>query len=892
MILSLALSALLQSPGPADEARYYAVDYLTPPEGAVLEVGGMDFLSDGRLVVSTRRGQVWFVENPLDDDPNEARFTLFAEGLWEGLGLNVINDQIFIVQRGELSRLVDEDDDGVCDRIDTITDDWGLSGNYHEFAYGLPDDPLGNLYVTLNVAFFSPKWWHGKSPEPWRGWILRINPDGGVIPVASGLRSPCGLGIDAAGRLLVTDNQGDWMPASPIFHIEEGGFYGHPASLDWTDAYRSTQTLASDTIPPARAATDRKPAAVWLPYKWSRSPGNLVFDPSEGAFGPFAEQLFLAELTNGMVLRVLLEEVQGVVQGAVLPFRQKVGSACRVAFAPDGTLFTGFTNRGWGGLPPSHGLGRIRPTGETPFEIHGVHLVQDGFELTFTKALAADSTLGPASVRLIDYDYDYWWEYGSPERDTRELAVERIELASDRRSLTVHAAGLEAGRVARMNLFGLVAEDGTPLLHEEFAYTINQLPEGPLATAHVAKIVPPPPMRQSGEEGWLRLTYGDATDAWQFEGWELCDTELDPSDNTRLRSAPGVSALTNTAAAEPTDYVSKAVFGDVSLHFEVFLPEGGATGVRLMDRYLLRIVDREAGHELTNADCGTIAGPAADRSADVAPTLAAWSGPGQWHDIDVVFRAPRFDASGAKSADARFETVSFNDVVIHDNIELAGPSSETHDDEVALAPLAFVGTRGPVAIGNVRVKPLRDDENQESTADWVSLLPTDEDELATWKRSDEALWTFDGDVLVGEGPRGHLFSPRDDYANFELRARLKINEGGNSGLYFRTQYGEGWPAGYEAQINSSFADPQKTGSLYTLAPRTTHLIPPDTWFDLRVSCRDEDEGTRIGIWVNGIQTVDHLDRERLHGPGHIALQQHHDGSVLEVESLLIREWVE
>ena len=94
-----------------DESDYYAVDYLTPPNGAVLEVGGMEFMPDGRLVVSTRRGEVWIVENPLAEDPSEAKFSLFADGLWEGLGLNIHDGQIYVVQRGELSRLTDIDGD-------------------------------------------------------------------------------------------------------------------------------------------------------------------------------------------------------------------------------------------------------------------------------------------------------------------------------------------------------------------------------------------------------------------------------------------------------------------------------------------------------------------------------------------------------------------------------------------------------------------------------------------------------------------------------------------------------------------------------------------------------------------------------------------------------------
>ena len=126
MIALLLAAALAQD---ASEADHYAIDYLVPPDdlvGAVLEVGGMDFLPDGRLVVSTRRGQVWIVEDALADDPSDASFSLFCEGLWEGLGLRVIDGEIHVVQRGELSRLVDVDGDGACDDVVTVSDGWGL----------------------------------------------------------------------------------------------------------------------------------------------------------------------------------------------------------------------------------------------------------------------------------------------------------------------------------------------------------------------------------------------------------------------------------------------------------------------------------------------------------------------------------------------------------------------------------------------------------------------------------------------------------------------------------------------------------------------------------------------------------------------------------------------
>jgi len=902
-VLLLCLGSAAQEPAPSAstvelEADYYTVDHLVPPEGVVLEVGGMDFLSDGRLVVSTRRGQVWLVDNPLARNPADARFSLFAEGLDEGLGLKVLSergadgrahDVIYVMQRGELSRLHDTDSDGTADRIETVANDWGLSGNYHEFGYGLPVDADGNFYISLNVGFLSPKWWHGKSLEPWRGWVMRVTPSGEVQPLASGLRSPAGLGLNAEGDLFVTDNQGDWMPACPIFHVQPGRFFGHPASLDWTEDYRAHGAKSSDTLPPK---TQRSPAALWLPYKWSRSAGNLVPDMTEGAFGPFGEQMFVAELTNGMVLRVQMEKVRGEYQGAVFLFRQNVGSAVRATFAPDGTLFAGLTNRGWGGLSPADGIARLRWTGVLPMEMHTVHLLQDGFEITFTQPVAEDVTIAPDDVTLTQYDYDWWWEYGSPERNTTAVEVTATELSDDRRVLTVRTAGLTPAMVARLILSGVSAEDGSPLLHDEFAYTINQLPEGPLTTELVAKEAVPPPPRESQDEGWLRLTYGDALDAWTSEGWSLVDAQMDPEDPTTFTVSEGNSALVNVGAGSASDFVGRYPLGSGKVHVEFMLPEGGQTVVYLQGTYGVRLVDEMHPHHGETFRTGALL--ASGELPVRAPSLESYKGAGQWHSMDIDFQAARWGDDGRKAENARILRMTIDDVLLHEDVELPGisPGAE-FPDEQHLGPLVIAGGLGQVALRTLRFKAARTPDEREG---WVSIF--NGEDLDGWRPSPDAPvpgpdddedeppgWSVEDGVLFGRGARSHLFSPRGDYTDLEFRAMVRINDGGNSGMYFRVAYGEGWPAGYEAQVNSSMSDPQRNGSIYSLAPVKVSLIPPGVWFEQHITCREVSGGTKITVRVNGVVVSDYLDTERRHTRGHVALQQHHEGSEVEYRDI-------
>lgn len=887
------------------ESEHWTVDVLSPPGGAVLEVGGMDWMADGSLVLSTRRGQVWRVHNALADDPAEANFTLLAEGLHEGLGLNVLTvpdgnggtrEALFVLQRGELTELRDDDGDGRYETWITVSDAWGLSGNYHEFAFGLPDDGAGNLYLSLNLGFLDPEWWLGRSVVPWRGWVLRVSAaTGETTPVASGFRSPCGIGFDAHGRLLVTDNQGDWMASTPVFVVEPGNFHGHPASLDWTDELREHGLHASLEQP---TDTPRTPPAVWVPYGWSRSAGNLVPLPADGSFGPFGDQLVMAELTNGHLMRVQLQQVGDVMQGAVIPLRQRIGSAARVLFGADGTLFAGFTNRGWGGLAPDSGLARVRYTGVAPFEMDRVSLVPGGFEISFTEALAPGLELAPEDVAVVQYHYDYWWEYGSPERELTDVAVETVSLSPDRRTLQLSVPGLAAARVARVTLSGLAGQSGRPLLHDTFAYTVNQLADGSVTTELVARAVPPPPPRQSGKEGWLRLSYGDALDAWTSTGWALVEADLHPNDRSTFLVTPGVNALVNVGMGPASDYVSRWNFGSGTYHLEFLLPEGGRSSVWIAGRYGIELTDDTFGLPDGSHGTGSLL-PAFDGSTPAAPPARpAYSGAGHWHVLEVDFEAPRFDDTGHKTDSARFAQVRLDGIPIHEDVVLVGPSIHGRGDEAPAGPLIIGGQTGPVALRTLEFRPAR---VARDGAGWVDLLGGDT--LAGWSAvpagalsgalsgadaDNDAGWQLEDGELIGEGERSWLLSPGGNYRNVSVHASVRINEGGDAGLLLRARQDGERVLGYEAQINSSFSEPCKNGGLLGLAPVSVQLIPAGTWFDLDVSVRDEADGTRITVAINGVTTVDFLDTKRLHEAGHIALQQHHQGGRLRVRELKLK----
>ncbi len=805
---TLLLSLAAQGAGPADSP--YTVEYYTPPAGEVVEVGGIAFVNDTDVLVSTRRGRVWWVANALAEDPADAEWTMFVEGLYEGLGLAVVDGRIFVVQRGELSELIDHDGDRLCDEVRTVTQDWGMTGNYHEFAFGLPVDDEGNFYLSLNLGFWSPEWWHGMSKAPNRGWILKVSPEGEVTPIACGARSPCGLGMNSAGDLFYTDNQGDWMPSSPIFHVQEGAFFGHPNSLRWTEEYRASGELPSSTSPPARERTD---AAVWLPYSWSRSTGNLVEDPG-AAFGPFGGQMFVAELTNGLVLRVQMEKVRGVYQGAAFRFRDEIGSVVRVAFSPDGsTLMCGMTNRGWGGRAPGHGLARLRWSGEAPFDVQSVSLLQDGFELRFTEPATAESLAALAGAAEVElYDYNWWWDYGSPQQRFQPLGVSGVELLDGGRGARLRIDGLEPARVARVRLGGVVSQSGTPLLRDTFHYTINQMPEGPWNTEKVAKRVAPPAPAETGSEGWLHLTWGNALDRWQANGWRLADAALDPADPRRLRTTEGNGALVNDRATGP--FVSDQEFGDCEFSFRFMLPEGGDSGLYFQDRYELQLIDDPG-------QCAGVIGAKGPRVPD------AYRGAGQWHQVTGRFYAPRFDAAGNKTRNARFESIAVDGVMVIGAAEPEGPTGGGARGEVARGPLRFQENAGLACIGDVRVRPLADGE-----------------EVAGQPLLDEAgreAWVQDGDTerLGAQAVEGDAF---------RLRLRARASGEAEAGLILRGDGGGALPL----RLAGSAARGERLGSLPG-AKQLADLVPHGTAFELELRAVPQDAGSRVSVWLNGAE---------------------------------------
>jgi glucose/arabinose dehydrogenase len=448
---------------PLGEAASYRIESLPLPENELLEGGGLAFRPDGKLLLGTRRGDIWLIDNPLAADLDDIKFKPFARGLHEVLGLTLVGQHdLYLVQRPEVTLLRDSDGDEAADEFTTINDKFGCSGDYHEYIYGPARDAQGNLFVTLNVGFGGGH----QSKVPYRGCCLKIGPDRKLTPWAYGLRSPNGLGFSPDGRLYFTDNQGEWVAACKLHEIRQGEYYGHIASVRWWEGKK-------DGDRPAMT-----PPAIWFPYALSRSASEPVWDTTGGKFGPFAGQCFVGELTNSLVMRVQLEEVRGRMQGACFEFRR--GFECgvnRLRFAPDGSLFVAQTNRGWGSVGgQTHALQRVRYTGNLPLEIHSLSVTPTGWTVRFTRPIVAQTAADPATWFLESYTYHHWATYGSPEIERREDPIARIDVAEDGLSAHLTVPGRKIGRVFHLQAKGLTATDGAALLHPDAWYTLNSVP--------------------------------------------------------------------------------------------------------------------------------------------------------------------------------------------------------------------------------------------------------------------------------------------------------------------------------------------------------------------------------------------------------------------------------
>ncbi len=459
------------------EREYYPIVNVPIPKDMVIESGAYCLLPDGRMAVGTRHGEIYIL-NGIDEKRPNPSYHLYATGLDEIFGLAYKDGAFYVTQSCELTRVTDTKRDGKANRFETISDAWGYA-NYHEYAFGSKFDKDGNLHVALGLSNSYDSF------ALYRGFVMKVGPDGKSKALASGLRSPGGIGHNEHGALFYIESQGPWNCSCSLKAVTPGSFHGHPASFNW---YKYAPEMGPVPMLPksgSRIVTEKErvkqltPFAVVFPYiRMGRSITGFTVDTTKGKFGPFEDQLVLGDYTLSVIMRATTEKVNGVWQGACYPFREGLSTGIlNVEFTQGGSLLCGGTNRGWPvrGIKP-FALERIDWSGKMPFEIKRVTIEPTGFKVAFTKPVEAVTGGDPKSYPLSTFTHPYHGGYGGPEIEQTKPTVESVQLAADGMSATLVLDKLPRGHVYEFDLGALRSRDKDELLHRNAYYTVNEIP--------------------------------------------------------------------------------------------------------------------------------------------------------------------------------------------------------------------------------------------------------------------------------------------------------------------------------------------------------------------------------------------------------------------------------
>ena len=358
-----------------------------------------------------------------------------------------------------MTKLIDHDGDELIDEYQTVSNDWKVSANFHEFAFGLVYQE-GFFYGTLATAIM-PGGASANPQIPDRGKVLKIDKSTGKVElIASGLRTPNGIGVGKDNEIFIADNQGDWLPASKIVHVQPGAFYGS-RSVD----FEGTAGL-KETLP-----------VVWLPQD---EIGNSPSTPIGLDIGPYQGQMIHGEVTNGGIKRVYVEKVNGAYQGALFRFTQGLEAGVnRILWAPNGDLVVGGvgSSGNWGHIGKlSYGLQSLSFNGNSVFEMLKVSARSDGFEIEFTESIKEGQNVNAEDFLIQQWRYEPTEVYGGPKLDLENLEAKAFHLSQDRKKIFVELPDIKENRVVYFRINRpFISDLDHSLWTTESWYTLNQM---------------------------------------------------------------------------------------------------------------------------------------------------------------------------------------------------------------------------------------------------------------------------------------------------------------------------------------------------------------------------------------------------------------------------------
>ncbi|MFK5923677.1 MAG: cytochrome c [Verrucomicrobiota bacterium] len=427
---------------------------------SVWRVTGMALRSPSELLFTTWEGDL--VSLSLDDLSKPTVFRRLAQGLSEPMGLAISDGRIFVTEKNQVTELIDEDGDGAFETYRCLSHDWPSSIDYHEYLFGavIRDS---RIYFTSSVAM-AIRNTHNRQ-EALRGSGIKIHIDTGATEIiAGGLRTPNGIGFGPADSILITDNQGEWLPANKLIHLQAKAFYQFRSRSPWHPYDRPEAT----------------PPAVWLPQ------GEIAMSPTEPillpeSWKPYAGQVLFGDATFGGLQRVFLEQIDGVMQGAAFPFSQGFRHLFnRLELADHGELIAGGIARGKDKKFIEHvsGLTQIHYTGKEVFEPLAARLRSNGIEIEFTQPLAKNTGWNPAGYYATQWAYQATQNYGGQKVRHRRSEVRSATVSADRRRVFLELPDLSTKEVLRIRMpQSLTAANGQSLWAGELWYTVNRIPK-------------------------------------------------------------------------------------------------------------------------------------------------------------------------------------------------------------------------------------------------------------------------------------------------------------------------------------------------------------------------------------------------------------------------------
>ncbi|MEX2138279.1 MAG: DUF6797 domain-containing protein [Pirellulales bacterium] len=417
----------------------FAVDVLTHPPSnpwlAQMRFTGLDFYPDGdRAVVCAWDGDVWLVRglSKLSAGKDGVQqiaaprltWQRIASGLFQPLGIKLVEGKIYVTCRDQLVILRDLNSDGETDFYECFNNDHQVTEHFHEFAMGLQVDDRGNFYYAKSARHALP------AVVPHHGTLLRVSADGARTQiVATGFRAANGVCLNPDGTYVVTDQEGHWNPKNRINWVTEGGFYGNMFG------YHNVKDISDKAM---------ALPLCWITNEFDRSPGELVWTPRD-AWGPLGGTLLNLSYGNGKLFVVPFEEVVGQKQGGMcaLPMPALPTGVMRGRFHPHDRQLYACGMFAWAGSATQPGgLYRVRYTGQPMHLPVGLHAQSGELEIAFTDPLDRTAAGDSANYSLKTWSLKRTANYGSPHVNEQPLAVEAVKVSEDGRSVTLKTPAL------------------------------------------------------------------------------------------------------------------------------------------------------------------------------------------------------------------------------------------------------------------------------------------------------------------------------------------------------------------------------------------------------------------------------------------------------------------